>query len=607
MAFKDRVNIPGSVSISITLIKRAIQVSVLLWFLYSPNSFAETFKRPLVFGVNPEAEYGLFKDDTTYRELVWQRLEEAGCRAARLEASWQIIEAERGKRDWTTLDAGVNQARRIGAEPVLMIIGTPGWASPTGKPTGEYPPKEEMAEEFQNFCAELAGRYKGLVQYYEFWNKENSSGWHADQGFLRADEYIPWLRRASQSLKGANPDCKVALGGLSDEDGYAWAYLKKFYRFRNEWFPGEDFLDAVAIHPAADLDAFKGNHTKLREVMAENGDGQKPLWFTEYGWSLRNLTLEEQAASLKSFLDVITLSEYDDIQIAAYRSIAVTDDGLCDANLRPRPAFQILRDHPLSERPFSYALMTEPLGSGALRLRWRTRSPASSRIEFISNETIAGQSAETPAAVDHDIEMRDLPPGARFQIRAAARISDDSEQKTAFGSLLIPGPGVWNGDFEGGITAGIGIGWTLAGNAYCYDSSQPFLKLMHSGSQAQVLNIKSGEDHNSGVILCGKACVTKGKRYQLSAWTVVPGGDSLASLSRQVGADPTGASDPASAAILWSTPANTLWSWSQNSLEFVTDADVISVYVRILTGASPLSEEAFIYIDDVQVREAGAN
>lgn len=249
-------------------------------------------ERPHVFGVGTASGGWTLLDPPGYEEAMWDTLSHVGAASTRIGASWPHIQPTSAPNyEWAALDAEVALCLSRGVTPYCLIVNTPAWASPTGEETHAYPPEDQYAPQFEAFCTALASRYAGLINHWEFWNEENGYGWHE---FNRADEYVPWLRRAYRSLKAGNPSCLVALGGMDDPDiavgdptGWRGAYyLNLVYYYRDRWYPGETIFDAIADHPYCRKDVFQDLPAKLqaiRDVLNAHGDGAKPVWITEYG------------------------------------------------------------------------------------------------------------------------------------------------------------------------------------------------------------------------------------------------------------------------------------------------------------------------------------
>lgn len=566
---------------------------------------ASGFDRPLVFGVNPIAEHTLFGAYPDYEDQVWEMLRQAGCTAVRMDASWRDIEVERGTRDWTRVDDMVRRARGIGAEPVVLIVNTPGWASPTGQPTHAYPPREDVAPAFEDFCRELAARTRGQVRFFEFWNEQNGWGWHVDRGFQRADEYLPWLRRAYHALKRGNPDCQVALGGMDDAAGYGPDYMQKIYRYRDEWFPGETLFDAVADHPYShDAETFKRKINALLEVMRANGDGDKPIWITEYGWTLREWDIATQARELRRTLDYLTSPDAAAVQIATYLCIADFEIdwigfGLCDGNLRPRPAWFAFRDHPANARPFQYAAGWRPVAPGAVQVEWRTRQVATTAV------SVPGVELPFPASLQPSLEHRavvtGLVPGTLAPLSLLATGGENHEDQTPL-SALVPGEGVLNGDFEQGFNVGIARGWRVEGTTFCFDSARHDLGLVHSGQHAQLLEAQPRKGQRLDARLLGHALVSTGMNYSIGAWTC-----SFArqqprhTVLRRVGVDPTGADPPNEGTIVWSPWAEKPSEWEESRVTFAPTARRVTVIIECKAPDTDAQGTHLVFVDDVTI------
>jgi hypothetical protein len=102
-------------------------------------------------------------------------------------------------------------------------------------------------------------------------------------------QYVSLLRAAYPGFKAGDPAAKVILGGpASNDDGW----IGQVYSLG-----GKDSFDVLSTHPYQgvadappehpdDGDRWWFTHLPaVRNVMIANGDGAKPVWFTEFGWS----------------------------------------------------------------------------------------------------------------------------------------------------------------------------------------------------------------------------------------------------------------------------------------------------------------------------------
>lgn len=144
---------------------------------------------------------------------------------------WSAAEPEKGKRDWAAvaaLEAELAAARASGLEVILIVRGVPAWAlGPSGKACG--PIRQDELASFASFVGDAAARYAGPpynVRYWELWNEPDvdpalvpgdgemgcwGNDGDADYG---GAAYAGLLKAAYPSIKAANPDAQVLVGGL---------------------------------------------------------------------------------------------------------------------------------------------------------------------------------------------------------------------------------------------------------------------------------------------------------------------------------------------------------------------------------------------------------
>jgi hypothetical protein len=235
-----------------------------------------------------------------------------GFQWVKLQIRWESQEPAPGAIDWGTLDGVVAIANGAGKKLLFSVVTTPSWAR--ARTEGEGPP--DNPETLGNFVGAIAQRYCGKVQAIEVWNEQNLlTEWNTGRG-INAKEYMDLLRVAYGRIKAACPGMIVVSGaptptGLSD--GYTALddveYLRRMY---NNGL--KNYCDAVGVHPSgfdnpADADwrtwkdssGFNGHRSfffsntikAYHDVMVQNGDGNKRLWATEFGWA----TIENMSAT----------------------------------------------------------------------------------------------------------------------------------------------------------------------------------------------------------------------------------------------------------------------------------------------------------------------
>lgn len=249
------------------------------------------------------------------------------------QVEWRVMEPENGNYQWGNTDRIVNGLTANGLKPMLSVVKSPEWARPSTTDFNvEGPPGDP--QEFAEFLAAMAARYKGRVKAYEVWNEQNL---HYEWGNEPLDpaRYMTLLKLAYAAIKTADPEAVVISGALTPTGAPPpWAiddfqYLEAMYQNGLK-----EACDAVGAHPSgynmppdADWQAwsqpglvfqgpvnnrhhswsFKATMEGYRNIMLKYDDGGKTIWATEFGWASSALpsanyeyaadnSLEQQAA-----------------------------------------------------------------------------------------------------------------------------------------------------------------------------------------------------------------------------------------------------------------------------------------------------------------------
>lgn len=218
-----------------------------------------------------------------------------GAKSVRLFVSWAELEPN-GRGTYTPAggtgplyDAAIKQLNDAGAKPLFVVLNTPAWAN--GVADQLVPPTD--LQDYANFIGAFAAHNKsiGSVAGYEVWNEPDENAfWHPGP---EPDRYVTMLKSASRAIKAADPGTKV-VSGPTTGNNYQW--VQGLY----DRGAGSSF-DVVSVHTDTACldrgpDAFYRENGKLarytflgyrtvHEVMAANGDGDKPIWMSELGWS----------------------------------------------------------------------------------------------------------------------------------------------------------------------------------------------------------------------------------------------------------------------------------------------------------------------------------
>jgi len=177
----------------------------------------------------------------------------------------------------------VDALKARGVKVLVVVHRSPAWLG-----GGLTPPD---AGRFAHFMRVMAQRVPG-VDAWELWNEPDSGEFWA--GAPQPGAYAAVARAAYPAIKAVQPDDVVVLGGLVGND---FAFLEQLYANG-----AAGAFDAVAVHTdTACLTDGPGHYYRdeagrigrytfpayreVHQVMADHGDGAKPIWMTEIGWN----------------------------------------------------------------------------------------------------------------------------------------------------------------------------------------------------------------------------------------------------------------------------------------------------------------------------------
>ena len=223
-----------------------------------------------------------------------------GAKTVRIFALWRDFEPSAkgeypaGQPDLVKVyDDAIKQLNAGGAQPLFVVTEAPQWANGSTDPA--VPPANPA--DFGDFLQRFAAHNKaiGSVSGYEVWNEpDENQFWHPGPD---AAKYTAMLKAAYAGIKAGDPSATVVAGPMTGND-YDW--LNQLYANG-----AAGSFDVVAVHTdTACLDrgpdqfyrenggllaryTFLGYRT-VHDTMVAHGDGGKPIWMTELGWSSTN-------------------------------------------------------------------------------------------------------------------------------------------------------------------------------------------------------------------------------------------------------------------------------------------------------------------------------
>jgi GH35 family endo-1,4-beta-xylanase len=279
--------------------------------------------------------------------------------------SWLEIEPTRQEWHWEVPDFVVRAAEHYGLDLIVRLDGLPAWAAEEAT-VGQV---GNLSQDYATFAGTVAQRYQGQIKGYIVWNEPNlAKEWGGRPPDPAA--YTDLLRRAYQAIKAADPEAAVVSAGLAPtnhQNAEAMddrAFLEAMYQAG-----AEAYFDALGAHPygfAYPPDDPRGAHhglnlarlLDLREIMEAHGDGDKPIWVTELGWttagagesSWLTVTPQQQADYLTSawrwarrewpWLQVFTVWN---LSQGLPSSNEMAGYSLLDESGEPKPAYHALR------------------------------------------------------------------------------------------------------------------------------------------------------------------------------------------------------------------------------------------------------------------------
>jgi len=214
------------------------------------------------------SEYGMHDDLADLIKL-------GGMGYERVDWDWRACQKEKGGEfDFTKYDRLVAADEARGVTVLPIVYGPPSWGYPAWR----------HLDGFSAFVRATVRRYGTRLPVIEIWNEENIAGFWKEPN---PTNYFTLLKAAYVAAKDENPKVRVALGGTA---GWAHGFIRSLYELG-----AKDYFDIVNVHPYcyphAPEEPLRRGFAELRKVMAEFGDGRKPIWFTEIGWPTHDVDL----------------------------------------------------------------------------------------------------------------------------------------------------------------------------------------------------------------------------------------------------------------------------------------------------------------------------
>lgn len=244
----------------------------------------------------------IFGNTASELTFIFNRFRDMGISEFRMDMIWMDVQPTNSAVNWSASEPVkyinvANAAAAAGIDLIFCVHMTPGWARLSG--ANYNGPGNPTA--FGNFCADVATQFtsggRRLIGL-EIWNEPNLTGPNTFWQYGRpASELAAMQIAAHQAVKAVRPDMPVGMGGLSAVPATGGS-SSFYYIAATEWITAlyaagfRNYNDFFAIHPYTYPFPWDDGVTNddglevtlaCRAVAANNGDGAKEWWFTEYG------------------------------------------------------------------------------------------------------------------------------------------------------------------------------------------------------------------------------------------------------------------------------------------------------------------------------------
>ena len=234
------------------------------------------------------------------REQTVKMAKEAGIGWIKQMFVWEEIEPKKGyffddkfkKSTWEKYDDIVSLAERYGMRIIARLDRPPAW---TRKDNSYATAPPDKLEDYANFVKTVVTRYKGRVQYYQVWNEPNIWPEWGDKPVDPAG-YVAMLKLAATAAREADPNVVILAAPLAETLEESPRNLSELKYLEAMYKAGaKGYFDVLSVNaygfeypPDAPPDPNILNFSRvqlLRDVMLQQGDSDKAIWFNEFGWN----------------------------------------------------------------------------------------------------------------------------------------------------------------------------------------------------------------------------------------------------------------------------------------------------------------------------------
>ncbi len=264
-----------------------------------------TFPSVSAFGVNTFLQQ---EAEEIKRARSLDLVSGAGLRFIRQEFTWEDIEIH-GRGDfvdrrndptgvdaWAKYDHIVDLAAARDVAIIARLSNPPAWSRAMGDDLGTNAPPDDF-NDFGDFAAAVAERYRGRIRYYQVWNEPNGNEEWGLQD-VNPEAFTDLLCIAYKRIKTVDPEAVVLAGALTPTVANDGRHMNDLIYLQRMYDAGAG--DCFDLFSAQGYGLWSGptdqrlrptvinypHNLFLRDIMVRNGDTVKPLWISEMGWNV---------------------------------------------------------------------------------------------------------------------------------------------------------------------------------------------------------------------------------------------------------------------------------------------------------------------------------
>lgn len=235
--------------------------------------------RPLTMGAPLGIAWGfLYGYSGVPAETFVPQIRALGGSWTKLYLIWNQVEPERGRYDWTAVDAFLAQLQSP-EEALIAVFSSSTWATRT-KVTMLPPSPALDPADYERFVRALVEHCRGRVRYFQNDSEPNNPLYWSGT----AAEFVRQLEVFHRAVKAADPQAVVIVGGydgIFDPGGYIPNQEKGLAFFDEVLRDGRDAFDVFDLRLYADAYTIPARVAFMRKKMTDLGY-ERPIVSTEY-------------------------------------------------------------------------------------------------------------------------------------------------------------------------------------------------------------------------------------------------------------------------------------------------------------------------------------